>query len=207
MSGKQLTKKLSLKTIIGRVDVKELHAANEDKTPKHPNGIDLFTVGGRITGIKTGNSTYGEWKAFIGNCGATRHSDGVEFRGAELFLPSVAETFVEPVVLEAKGAPVDFAFIIGVKPMTKPSGELSYEYTVKPLIEADAVDPLAELMAKMKASAPQLTTGAEHASSEGETTGEIAQTEKATSPEDAAPDSEEEQPRHESAKRERNRNK
>lgn len=144
----QLVKKLSLKSIIGKPNVKELHEKGV--------AIDLFTVGGRLTGTKTGVSQFGEWTAFTGNVGAVRHSDGVEFRGAELFLPEVAEAYVLPVIEEAKGAPVDFAFIIGIEPMTKPSGELSYSYTVKPIVAADAVDPMAELMAKMKAAVPAI---------------------------------------------------
>lgn len=167
MNGKvQLVKKLSLKSIIGKPDVKALHESGK--------AIDLFTVGGRLSGKKTGVSQFGEWVAFTGSVGAVRHSDGVEFRGAELFLPEVAEAYVLPVVDDAKGQPVDFAFIIGIEPMTKPSGELSYSYTVKPIVAADAVDPMAELMNKMRANVPTLG-----APTTGDATGQTAQAETA----------------------------
>jgi len=84
-----------------------------------------------------------------------RLTDGMVFRAGQLFLPTVAENFVKPTVEAAAGQPVEFGFIIGVKPLTKPSGELSYEYTVKPIVAPDTVDPLADMLAKLQ-SAPRL---------------------------------------------------
>jgi len=143
----QLVSKLSLKQIIGKVDVKALHAADGE--------VELFNIGGTATGIKTGNTTFGEFTAFLGQFAAVRLTDGMVFRAGQLFLPTVAENFVKPTVEAAAGQPVEFGFIIGVKPLTKPSGELSYEYTVKPIVAPDTVDPLADMLAKLQ-SAPRL---------------------------------------------------
>lgn len=148
----ELVSKLSLKKIIGKVDVKALHEmAATDANAQ----VELFNIGGTCNGTKTGNTTFGEFTAFLGNFAAVRLSDNMIFRGPQLFLPTVAESYIRPVVDAAAGQPVEFAFIIGVKPMTKPSGELSYEYTVKPIAAPDTVDPLADMLKKLQ-NAPRL---------------------------------------------------
>lgn len=142
----QLVKKLSLKSIIGKPDIKALHEGGKE--------IEVFNVGGACTGIKTGNSTYGDWTAFTGTFGAIRLSDGMVFRGVQLFLPEVAEGFVLPAVYAAEGHPVEFAFIIGVKPAKKQDGSDSYEYTVKPIQAAEVSDPLDAMMGLLRKHAP-----------------------------------------------------
>lgn len=142
----QLVKKLSLKAIVGRVDVKKLHEDNKE--------VDLFNIGGTCTGTKTGNSQYGEWNAFTGTFGAIRLDDGEVFRGVQLFLPEIAEAFVLPTVMESKGQPVEFAFIIGVKPAFKQDGSATYEYTVKPIQVAEVADPLDSMMGLLRKHAP-----------------------------------------------------
>lgn len=150
----QLVSKLSLKSIMGKPDMKALWAKDESGKLVHETGIDLFNVGGTVTGLKTGITNFGEFTGFLGNFGAIRLTDGVTFRAPQLFLPSIAEAFVKPTVEGAAGAPVEFAFIIGIKPMKKPDDSESYEYTVKPIVAPDAVDPLAGMMAKLGEYAP-----------------------------------------------------
>lgn len=147
MADLKLVKKLSLKSIIGKVDVKKLHEEGKE--------VDLFNVGGTCTGTKTGNSQYGEWTAFAGTFGAIRLDTGEVYRDVQLFLPEVAEGFVMPTVIEAKGQPVEFAFIIGVKPAHKQDGSASYEYTVKPIQVAEVADPLDAMMAVLRKNAPK----------------------------------------------------
>lgn len=148
----ELVSKLSLKKIVGKLDVKALHDGLKDD----PNfSVELFNIGGTCLTTKIGNTTYGEFCAFLGNFAAIRLADGVVFRGPQLFLPNVAEAYIRPVVDAAKGDPVEFAFIIGVKPLTKPDGTLSYEYTVSPIVAPDTIDPLAEMIKKLS-GAPRL---------------------------------------------------
>jgi hypothetical protein len=150
----QLVSKLSLKTIIGKPDLKALWARDEAGNLIHANGVDLFSVGGSVTGTKTGLTNFGEFTAFLGAFGAIRKTDGMVYRSPQMFLPSIAEAFVKPIVEEANGAPVEFAFIIGIKPMKKPDDSESYEYTVKPIAAPETVDPLAAMMAKLEQATP-----------------------------------------------------
>jgi hypothetical protein len=150
----QLVSKLSLKTIVGKPDLKSLWARDESGQLVHANGIDLFNVGGSVTGTKTGLTNFGEFTAFLGQFGAIRISDGMVYRSPQMFLPSIAEAFVKPTVEAAEGQPVEFAFIIGIKPMKKPDDSESYEYTVKPIAAPETVDPLAGMMNKLAAHAP-----------------------------------------------------
>jgi hypothetical protein len=169
----QLVSKLSLKQIIGKLDVKALHAL-----PEGQQEVELFNIGGTCTGTKLGMTTFGEFCAFLGNFAAVRITDGMVFRAPQLFLPTVAEAFIRPVVDAASGQPVEFGFIIGVKPLTKPDGTLSYEYTVKPIVAPDTVDPLAEMLKKLQGT-PRLLGASSVAEVVDATTGEIQPAEQA----------------------------
>jgi hypothetical protein len=185
----QLVSKLSLKSIIGKPDMKALWAKSEDGKLLHEQGIELFNVGGTVTGMKTGVTNYGDFTGFLGTFGAIRLSDNVVFRADQLFLPTIAENFVKPTVEAAKGAPVEFGFIIGIKPMKKPDDSESYEYTVTPIVAPDAVDPLAGMMAKLQEHAPAKLAAPTTAEAAPEQTGE-QQPETDAVQETAAPEAE-----------------
>lgn len=179
----QLKSKLSLKSIVGKPDIKALHAGKV--------AIDLFNVGGTALGIKSGVSNFGDWNAFIGQFAAVRLDTGEVFKGGQLFLPTIAENFLMPAVMEAKGNPLEFGFIVGIQPMLKPDGTESYEYTVKPIIDTGVVDPLDAMVAKLEAHAPKrIEAPVAESTGQNVDTGEYS----------AAPDSEEEPARHDAAK-------
>jgi hypothetical protein len=175
----QLVSKLSLKSIIGKPDMKALWAKSEDGKLLHEQGIELFNVGGTVTGMKTGITNFGEFTGFLGTFGAIRLHDGVVFRSGQLFLPTIAENFVKPTVEAAAGAPVEFGFIIGIKPMKKPDDSESYEYTVTPIVAPDAVDPLAGMMAKLQEHAPAKLAAPTGQTAQAETAGEQTAEQKA----------------------------
>ena len=104
-------KKMSAKTIIdgsikaaikaqgGKADVMN----DEGVVTEAAQYVPLFRVTGQVTGIKTGNSTFGEWVAYIGDIWAQNLSTGEVFKGRELFLPSEADIVLrEPVTAAVK---------------------------------------------------------------------------------------------------------
>lgn len=137
----KLLSKLSLKEVYGAVKIKELHAG---KTP-----VNLMRVIGLASGVKTGQSTFGDWLAFTGNFKAINLETNEEFRAGKCFLPNIASNLIEGALQNAEGD-VQFAFDVGVKPVLDRQNKESYEYTVTPLIEAADNDPLTELENKVK---------------------------------------------------------
>ncbi len=140
----QLHKKLSIKSVIGKVKV--LFTKDEEGEIPEGQKVNLMRVVGIADGIKVGTSTYGEWTAFTGQFVATDLRTGEEHRSGTLFLPEVATDVLAPVVREQNGAPVEFAFDIGA---TSTTTEIGYEYNVTPLVEAKENDPLQSLVSRL----------------------------------------------------------
>lgn len=141
----ELLSKISLKSVYGAVDIKKLH---EGKTT-----LNLMRVLGIASGVKTGQSSFGDWLAFTGNFKAIDLTTGNEFRSGKIFLPAIASGLIEGAIQQAEADSVQFAFDIGVKPVQDRQGKDSYEYTVTPLVEAQDNDPLNELENKLPALA------------------------------------------------------
>lgn len=127
----ELKKKLSAKTIVGKV--KPLLPKNDKGEIINESPVALMRVYGICNGIKSGVSTFGEWIAFTGNFKAIRLSDGEVFAGGQLFVPDVVTELLGPVVRAAQGADVEFAFDIGAQGTET---EVGYEYMVNPLMKS-----------------------------------------------------------------------
>jgi len=133
----QLVKKISAKTVCSKID-----------KPTEP--VALFNLYGVAHGIKTGDSQYGAWTAFIGNFEALNLKTGERFLSGAAFVPGVVEQLLLSGLTAAQeadaNASIQFALQIGVKPAmgSKPS-TTGYEYTVTPLVDIQANDPLAAL--------------------------------------------------------------
>ena len=141
-------KKLSTKTIVGRV-----------KAPEAPE--KLYSIIGVCNGMRTGESQYGGWVGFTGNFEAVRLKDGKVFAGPVAFVPEPASSMMLNALQRAEhangvgSASIEFAFIVGVKPSDKASG---FEYTVEPVLTAkqnDALANLRQLMAPKLAALPK----------------------------------------------------
>ena len=147
MVTEKLVKKLSAKTVIGKV---------KEHLPKDEKGgiikgveVALMRVIGLASGIKTGNSTYGEWTAFTGTFKAINLRTGEIIIGAtQLFVPEIVEGLLIEAVRGSDGNPVEVAFDIGA---VGNDSEVGYEYTARPLFErvATASDPMAQLEARL----------------------------------------------------------
>lgn len=137
-SGVTFVKKISAKTIMGRVRAPEKATA-------------LYRAIGQVSGIKTGQSDNGTWNAFLGAFEAIRVDTGEVFQGSQCFLPSAISDLLVASVRKHQendaGALVEFAVEVGVKPSDTPIG---YEYTVKNLIKPSGGDPLAALRGKVE---------------------------------------------------------
>lgn len=140
----ELKKKLSAKTIVGKV--KALLPKDDNGNIINDSPVALMRIYGICNGIKTGTSTFGEWVAFTGNFKAIRLSDGEVFSGSQLFVPEVVTELLAPVVRAAQGADVEFAFDIGAKGTDT---EVGYEYMVNPLMKIEESAPLLALEARL----------------------------------------------------------
>lgn len=138
-------KKLSAATIYGKIDLKKLLAAPDER-------LELFTVLGLAVGQKSGMSAYGEWTALMGQFEATNVETGETFAGAQLFLPDVALVPLQ-VALSAEGSRgVEFAIKISAKyAKSDKAGGAAYEYTWEPLLPPDNNDPVTRLKARLLA--------------------------------------------------------
>lgn len=128
-----LIKKISAKTVFGDVAVPE-------------KAVALYTVMGIANGIRTGNSTYGEWLALTGQFEAMNLETGEAFVAPQCFLPEPLNGLIAAKVRtpDENGKPVSvrFAVEVGLKPAKSTFG---YEYTVRELVDASENDPLADL--------------------------------------------------------------
>ena len=120
-------RKLSAKIIVG----KRIGQVTEPK--------DLFTVIGIATGIRSGQSNYGEWTGLKGQFEVVRCDDGKVLQAPIMILP-------EPAMMELVGSgfgyPLQFAFLVRVVPSFNSAG---FEYEVRKLVEPRPYDALDEL--------------------------------------------------------------
>lgn len=143
MAKTDLLKKLSFKTVVGKVNRRELPENGESMLVMRVIGVANKTV--------TGNSDFGAFVGFLGNFEATNVATGEVFRSGQMFLPNVCSNLLEAAVAANGGANVEFGFDIGVK---EADNAIGYEYTAAPIIEASETDPVALL--KSRISAPAL---------------------------------------------------
>jgi len=145
MSQIELISKISTKTVAGTVS-----------KPKEGESAVLYRVLGIANGIKSGESTYGEFTAFTGNFKAINLETGKVYQSGKVFLPSIAQTMLEGALSDANTDSVEFAFDIGVK---HAANAIGYEYTVTPLVAASDNDPLSALESKVTAALPDNSKG------------------------------------------------
>jgi hypothetical protein len=135
----ELIKKLSTKTIIGKI--------TRDMIPAK-GMLPLYRVVGIAMGTKTGETNYGMFVGFRGNFKATRIEDGAVFHSPVCFLPQMASDLLLPVVEnDQSGMGVQFGFDIGIRAAETATG---YEYAVNPLVEnTNSLDALEGSLPKL----------------------------------------------------------
>lgn len=152
-------KKISVATVCGKIKLSELIAKKV---------VPLMEVTGMAIGVKTGISSYGEWKALEGRFSATNVETGEVSEASVLFLPDVALVPIE-VALKSPGTQgVEFDIRISAKYVAEDEGHKSggspYEYTFENLSPQSADDPIARIKARRLALAAPKTV--EHAAIE-----------------------------------------
>lgn len=138
-----LLKKLSVATVFGEFD--KNHDAVVNSSP-------IIRVFGIASGIRTGQSNFGDWLAFTGDFGAINLETGEAYRGPQVFIPQPAQGMLEAALQKAET--VEFSFEIGLKPSKK--GTLGFEYTVRPIKEAADSDAFTALADMSRADLPAL---------------------------------------------------
>lgn len=136
----ELLKKISSKVVIGSKEKIRGMVAK--------GAIELYTVYGVATGVRSGESNFGAWESLIGNFEACRTDDGVMFGSSQCFLPDPVGGMVAGQLNGGETSSVQFAVMIGAKPSDTAIG---YEYTVTPLVEPAENDALSVLREKVSA--------------------------------------------------------
>lgn len=172
------TKKISGKTLTGGNVKKAIKQAggkpdqtdDEGNITEPANFVELYRVVGQVSGVKTGNSAYGEWRAYAGDIlaitagGTAKDKDGKDvavpsevFKGRELYLPAEADIVLwDPISAAVKeGTIVELAVAIEAK-LAKTN--VGYMYRVKPLMALEQPKSrAAELLAQFGGkNAPKL---------------------------------------------------
>lgn len=128
MSNQNMLKKISAKTLFGKIEAPE-------------KAKEMFALYGVANGTKTGKSQFGDWLAFTGDFEAANTETGESFRAPVCFLPEPAQGMLEAALMKNADG-VEFSFIVGIKPADNAFG---YEYTVRPVKQANQSDALAAL--------------------------------------------------------------
>lgn len=153
--------------IVNKITMKSIGAQPKANSVEAPR--EVAHIFGVARSFKTGSSNYGFFEKFVGDFEAVNTETGEVYASQTLLVPSIVEQLLKG-ALTAAGAeagkvgapgtrgqdvdgkvadtPVEFAFIVGVKPTTKREGANAgqgYEFTVKPMIESKRSDTLASL--------------------------------------------------------------
>lgn len=164
-AGPEIVRKLTPGEVVGD-KLKKLVMEGTVKLP-----CDLFTLIGKASNLRDGESTFGPWTALLGEFEAMRTFDGSNKRvvSSQCFIPGPAgdlliaavRKFVQeeiPVTPEqfkktgktykVTGEIVEMALIIGAK-VSDREGGAPYEFTVKPIVPVQRVDSLGALRDRM----------------------------------------------------------
>lgn len=161
---KNLVSKVSFKTVCGVPKTEAVSITDENNNKKTVlRGIEqvYMRVIGVIYSTKVVTSTYGDSIEFSGQFQGINLETGEVYEGGKLFLPNVAEMYTVGAFNVASHTDgfksLDVAFDIGVKPANTAHG---YEYTIKPLIQAEPTESpfarFAAILPPLPSSAPKL---------------------------------------------------
>lgn len=133
-----IVKKLTTKTLIGRVDPSKIDV----KTPLH-----LYTITGIIRGMKPGTGQYGDYVAFLGDFAAVVPGEKEVKRSSKCFLPPVVEQQVLSAFRDAKTGNANAEMEFGIKVLAKKNDTpIGFEYIVEPTMKVQESNRLAELL-------------------------------------------------------------
>lgn len=131
-----IVSKISAKKVCGKIDVPI------ERT-------QLMEIHGIATSFKTVEGPYEPSIALEGRFRAIRMTDGEVFDSGTCYLPTMAVGLIVPRLQENGVNGLEFGFIVGVVPSTKPIG---YEYYIESLLEPSENDPLEQLSKRIAQS-------------------------------------------------------
>lgn len=144
MSKQKLTKKLSVKSVVGNIKLMVRDGAIKD-------GDQIMRVYGTASALATGTSDFGDWVGFKGNFKAINLITSEAFASGKLFLPDVAGDLLEGAVSGSDGA-VEFGFDIAIE--YDDQSATGYIYTATPILEPAEDEALSRIEAAFKRLSP-----------------------------------------------------
>lgn len=148
--------KITVKTVFGAVDMKTLPPLRVNLSDANPEGDPNPTpekrvcrIVGYASGVKRGDSSYGEWAALTGEFAATNADTGEIFASRTAIIPgAMGEALVsttEERLREDATSQVKFSCDVFVKRSSRQPAQ-KYEYVVRPVIDAQLTSPALELL-------------------------------------------------------------
>jgi len=126
--------------IINKITAKTIKV---DLKPALESEISLYRIVGRATKVTRGTGNFGDWEKLDGTFEAFVFATGKSYVSNSAFLPSVVNGLIAAQLTGDNV--VEFAYEVGARPQG--TDGLSYEYTVKSLIDNKESSPLDELKA------------------------------------------------------------
>jgi hypothetical protein len=125
-------------SLVNKITVKDVCGG---KVPRITEETPLMRVIGFAQGLKTGESTFGEWVALLGQFKATNLMTGEIYSSAKCILPDIAQEGIVAALQSGAAKTVEFALDIIAIPAETPTG---YQYVAQPLLDnnSDALEAL-----------------------------------------------------------------
>lgn len=133
--------KITVKTVCGTPEVAKLPGLELADGSANPDcEVKLMRVAGYCQGVKTGQSSYGEWQALIGEFAATNYATGELFQSKTCILPGPLGAALIDTTREAledsADARVRFSVDVSVKRSAR-EPKAKHEYVVRPVLETE----------------------------------------------------------------------
>lgn len=136
-------------TPINKITVKDVWGA-KPKVSEIPEGqeLALCRMAGFASGVKTGESTYGEWAALRGEFSARNASTGEIFASATCIVPGAMGDMLVKATRDAlhEDADAKVKFSVDVSIKVSQRDPEKYEYVVRPVIENALAAPAVDLL-------------------------------------------------------------
>lgn len=153
----KLITKITVKTVYGKINREKLYQPGVTKVP-------VMRVGGTVTGLKSGNSDYGEFTKLTGTFQAVNAETGEVFVSGVAILPAVANDLVRGMVVPNQAV----SFLLDITADRDDSSGTGYTYSAASPIEPSADNALMALFASAGDYKPQLQLAAPEASGQTE---------------------------------------
>lgn len=156
-SGSKVTPvtKLSVKSVCGTPETAKLPPLRINVSDTNPEGdpnpeaeLRIMRVAGYANGVKDGSSTYGQWRALVGEFVATNLGTGEIFASKNVILPGPMNDMLYESMAAALENDATSSMAVKVDIFVRRSGrdKNKYEYAVRPVIETAFQSPALALL-------------------------------------------------------------